>query len=451
MLDTYESSQAPDGTVYKACGTRRASVCPACAETYRTDAYMLLRGGLAGLDAAGVPDTVAAHPLVFLTLTAPGFGAVHAVRTKRGKQLPCRARRDRPLCPHGRPSWCTARHRPGERLPGQAAVSGLLRLRRARDLEPLRLRTVAAHHDCAAPPGRAGSAARHGVKLRVSFGKVAEYQARGVVHYHALIRLDAIDAGDPEQLVPPPACITADMLADLARQAATSTTWWTPPHPDSPGGHGWPITWGAQLDARPVRDAHAPGQLAAGGDAARPGRGLLPGQVRHQGHRGRRAARAPPHARPPCCGTPTTATPAGSSPPPGASADPPPSTRQTRHGRRPYDRLRAWAHMLGFGGHFLTKSRRYSTTFAERRQRRADYRRRHHVRRLREERAELAGQLHDLADEDNDETTLVIGTWTYAGSGWLTNGDQLLALAIAAETRERREIAREEMRLASAE
>ncbi|MGH4012088.1 MAG: replication initiator [Pseudonocardiaceae bacterium] len=27
-----------------------------------------------------------------------------------------------------------------------------------------------------------------------------------------------------------------------------------------------------------------------------------------------------------------------------------------------YGRLRRWAHMLGFGGHFATKSRRYSTT-----------------------------------------------------------------------------------------
>jgi hypothetical protein len=33
--------------------------------------------------------------------------------------------------------------------------------------------------------------------------------------------------------------------------------------------------------------------------------------------------------------------------------------------------LRRWAHMLGFRGHFLTKSHRYSTTFtALRRQRR---------------------------------------------------------------------------------
>jgi replication initiator protein RepSA len=63
VLDSCESSKAPDGTVYKACGTRRAALCPACAQTYRTDASMLLRAGLAGLDAAGVPDTVATHPV----------------------------------------------------------------------------------------------------------------------------------------------------------------------------------------------------------------------------------------------------------------------------------------------------------------------------------------------------------------------------------------------------
>ena len=31
----------------------------------------------------------------------------------------------------------------------------------------------------------------------------------------------------------------------------------------------------------------------------------------------------------------------------------------------PASRCRAWAHMLGYGGHFLTKSRRYSVTFGQ--------------------------------------------------------------------------------------
>ncbi|GAB4105111.1 hypothetical protein GCM10028790_41300 [Micromonospora taraxaci] len=40
-----------------------------------------------------------------------------------------------------------------------------------------------------------------------------------------------------------------------------------------------------------------------------------------------------------------------------------------------YTGLRRWAHMLGFGGHFLTKARRYSVTFGLLRDTRATYRR----------------------------------------------------------------------------
>ncbi len=38
--------------------------------------------------------------------------------------------------------------------------------------------------------------------------------------------------------------------------------------------------------------------------------------------------------------------------------------------------LRRWLHMLGFRGHFATKSRRYSTTLGAIRRERSDYRRR---------------------------------------------------------------------------
>ena len=52
-----------------------------------------------------------------------------------------------------------------------------------------------------------------------------------------------------------------------------------------------------------------------------------------------------------------------------------------------YGRLRRWTHMLGFGGHFATKSRRYSTTHKQlraarreyQRTTRADWRDRHHA------------------------------------------------------------------------
>ena len=39
-----------------------------------------------------------------------------------------------------------------------------------------------------------------------------------------------------------------------------------------------------------------------------------------------------------------------------------------------------------------------------------------------------------LADEE--ETTLVIGSWTYQGTGWTRSGDQALALAAAGRARE---------------
>jgi hypothetical protein len=41
-------------------------------------------------------------------------------------------------------------------------------------------------------------------------------------------------------------------------------------------------------------------------------------------------------------------------------------------------RLCEWAHMLGYGGHFLTKSRRYSVTFGQLRRARLEHRKHQH-------------------------------------------------------------------------
>jgi hypothetical protein len=93
--------------------------------------------------------------------------------------------------------------------------------------------------------------------------------------------------------------------------------------------------------------------------------------------------------------------------------------------------LRRWLHMLGFRGHFATKSRRYSTTLGAIRRERSDYRRR---------------QLQDarpigVDDQDGEDTTLVVALWEFAGLGYLTGGDVELALSSAARARERREAA----------
>jgi hypothetical protein len=97
----YSSSSELDGITYVRCGNRRAAVCPSCSAEYKGDAWHLLRCGLAG--GKGIPESVATHPCTFATLTAPSFGPVHGLRQKG----PCRARRDRPVCRHGRPAWCT--------------------------------------------------------------------------------------------------------------------------------------------------------------------------------------------------------------------------------------------------------------------------------------------------------------------------------------------------------
>jgi hypothetical protein len=46
--------------------------------------------------------------------------------------------------------------------------------------------------------------------VRLSFGKVAEMQRRGVVHYHAIIRLDGTDPDHPDAVLPSPAGLTVD-------------------------------------------------------------------------------------------------------------------------------------------------------------------------------------------------------------------------------------------------
>jgi hypothetical protein len=93
--------------------------------------------------------------------------------------------------------------------------------------------------------------------------------------------------------------------------------------------------------------------------------------------------------------------------------------------------------MLGFGGHFATKSRRYSTTLGALRRARHDWRR--------DRQARLDARFHD-GDGSGETTTLLVGTLTFAGSGWHTTGDALLATTAAAHAREHRTHIRQELR-----
>jgi hypothetical protein len=259
ILSTRDTAGMPDGVIYKACGNRRESVCPSCARTYQRDAYQLVRAGLVG--GKGVPADVATHPCLFVTLTAPGFGPVHTRPVTKHtcanrRRCDCRPRPCHPgregTCPHGQPAVCFARHEPDDARLGQplcldcydhdrqavwnhqagelwrrttmAIARTLRRTARARGLDPKR--------------------------VKVSFGKVAEMQRRGVVHFHAVIRLDGTDPDNPTAILPPPDRLGLDDLVDAVEHAATHTMFMTAAHPVMPTG--WLIAWGTQLDIRTI-------------------------------------------------------------------------------------------------------------------------------------------------------------------------------------------------------
>src|SRR4051812_41679249 len=97
---------------------------------------------------------------------------------------------------------------------------------------------------------------------------------------HALIRLDAVDPDRPDEILAPPAEITAQDLAELVAGSASSTGFHTPGYADT--GHAWPIAWGPQLDVRPVNAGS--GQITSEAVAA------YLAKVRDESHRTHRAA-----------------------------------------------------------------------------------------------------------------------------------------------------------------
>lgn len=441
LLRSVSTDGMPDNVIYKACGNRRTAACPSCAEIYRRDAYHVVRSGLIG--GKGVPDTVATHPAVFATFTAPSFGPVHTRAVTRHtctdrsrctcRPEPCHARRQTETCQHGKTLVCFTRHERGDPQLGQPICPGcydyaahvvwnnaagelwrrtkqhierhLGQLARRRGLPPVWI------------PDSKGRL--HGVPpIRVSHGKAAEFQARGAVHFHVLLRLDGIDPHDLDALVPPPAGITAADLDDAIRQAAVTIQYATPAHPARPDG--WLIEWGTQVDVRivtmrgsdPVTDAMVAGYLAKYSTKGTEITGHISGRL------------------------------SGDTIDLYASAEGSHTERLIhacwKLGHHPdYHGLRRWAHMLGFGGHFLTKGRRYSITFGLLRAIRVTY-----------QRTQTTGPEHETirtADHTSEDTTLIIGTLRYVGTGWKTTGDALLASTAADLARRRREAGREEL------
>jgi len=445
ILATRHTQDLPDGVVYVPCGDRRASVCPPCAETYRADTYQLIKAGMVG--GKGIPETVRDHPAVFATLTAPSFGPVHSrsINRKTGKVRPCHVRRTIQVCPHGQLMACRQRHAEGSSCIGRPLCLDCYdhshHVVWNSQAGELWRRTIETLNKNLARLGKI-----HGVRYRASYGKVAEYQARGTVHFHALIRIDQVDPDNPDEIIAPPPTVTADMLAALVAHATRITGFDTPPYPGT--DHTWPIQWGPQVDIRPVTGLGT-NRLTAEAVAAYLAKyatksveptGLptvrrLNGETAHHysdpdTHPGRLIAHAwqlgdtPDAIRAEQREWLTTHNP----------DDPHEEPSPLDEWKKTYGRLRRWAHMLGFGGHFATKSRRYSTTHKQLRAQR----RQHRTTQRQNQRKRWDNH------ECDDETTLIITDLALAGVGYRNSADAQLATAAAARAREQRQIAKEE-------
>jgi hypothetical protein len=378
LLHRYTTVHEPSGVLPIACKTRRASQCPPCAEVYRADTYQLIRAGLRG--GKGVPETVASHPCVFTTLTAPSFGPVHVHRVKDGRLLRCRLRRRGQMCPHGNRLSCPDRHarddaRLGEPLcPDCYDYTGAV-LFNAYAPELWRRFTITLRRTLARKAGLTNKALA--AQVRVSYAKVAEYQRRGVVHFHAIIRLD----GPTGPTTAPPSWATIALLAAAIDQAARTV------HLETPSTRGLPsrtMAWGRELDTRPVTttgeltDSKVAAYVAKYATKAAECTGTLDRRITPSDQLAALPIRE--HAR-------------------RLIAE---CLRLSKLPGLEDLHLAAWAHMLGFRGHFSTKSRTYSITLGSLRADRTAYQR---------EQAIAAGLQPDISSD----TTIVLTDWQFAG------------------------------------
>lgn len=283
LIESYSTADEPTGYLITACRNRRASGCAACAEVYRDDTYHLIISGLAG--GKGVPEKVSDHPCVFLTLTAPSFGAVHSHRTKSGKPQPCRPRQDQPLCQHGHPEGCGKRHQTDDPQVGQLICADCYDypaavLWNAHTPELWRRLTLTVPKLITAELGITHKALRE--QARLSYARVIGYQRRGLTHFHTVV-----PPGRPRRPRPPPTLVGN-------HQTPGAHT----PHRSRPGRGTGPqparrrSTPPPPLGPPTRHPTHPSGRRV--GRHRRQARSPLHRQVRHQGGRGLRHRR-PPH------------------------------------------------------------------------------------------------------------------------------------------------------------
>lgn len=409
VREVYSSDQEFDGRTYVRCGNRRAAVCPSCSKEYKNDAWHILACGLVG--GKGVPSQVAARPCTFVTLTAPSFGAVHGLRRKGV----CRARRERPVCPHGRPLWCNRRHPQDDATVGEPLcqecydyVGHVVWQFHANEL--WRRFLIALQRRLAVVAGVTPTEFR--ARCRVSFSKVVEFQARAAVHVHAPMRLDGPDGpdGPPSDLA-----LSVTDLEDAVAYAGRQVKLLSLPLAD---GTVYELRWGGQLDTRTIRGA-----------AERDG------EIRNEVHPERVAAYLAKYL--------TKATEDFGLNGTIRSARHAAATGASRHALRlievaeeigqtaeGYEKLLRHLGTLGYRGHPISKSRAYSVTFGQIRRARRMFRRRDAA-------LDPDSDIRQLLDDEVPAGFERISSWEFEGLGYLDLDTSAAAVAAACRSRTR--------------
>ena len=354
------------------CKDRRAAVCPSCSRLYQADAWQLVAAGIRG--GKGVSPDVVEHPQLFVTLTAPSFGPVHSRSRSGTVGRPCRPRRGAGSCPHGVSTACNERHPDGDPVLGEPLCGDCFDYRGAvlwnAHVPALWERTSSELYRAVA---KAGGLTTKDVRamVRLSYMKVVEFQRRGLVHLHAVIRADGRDG--PSQHAP--SWLGLDVLIEAVNDGVTRATVAVP----AVGRH--PLAraaWGTERDIR-VLLPEQPGDSTA------------------------IAAYVAKYATKTADGTPWLAHPIRSRAQLERLVLRPHILRLVREAwtlgqhkeLRPL-RLQLHAHTLGYTGQFSSKSLLFSTTFGA----------------LREARVlHVIGVRDDALDYD--------GEWRYAGRGYL--------------------------------
>ncbi|RFU82887.1 replication initiation protein [Streptomyces triticagri] len=401
-LHVFNTDDEPTGRLLVSCGNRRASRCATCSRVYSGDIFQLIRAGLSG--GKEISETVRTHPRVFATLTAPSFGPVHNRPGGGSKRRACRCgdwhMKDDPAL--GMPLDPTTYDYAGAVLWNAHASALWARF------------TTYLRREIAAQLGFSQRALPEA--LRISFAKVAEYQKRGLVHYHAVIRFDGPDG----HTTPPPPSATVGLLIDAVRKVASRVSLTI----DGDAVGEREFVWGRQIDVREVSGIGNGAELTDEAVAAYVAKYATKGAedsgtvdspvfcTMCQG-RGRRGG-----------GDCLTCYGTGE----GVRLRFLVVAQHMRQMVRTsfelgrlaeFDHLKLWkwAHMLGFRGHFSTKSRRYSTTLGALRDVRRAWR-------LAKARAHLG-----LSEDDTDTTLVTESAWAFLGVGY-SPGEELLAAQV---------------------